>query len=141
MDLGLLKNANNKKEIFPLQLPFKGGGVCVCVGGGGGGGGGGGQQAAALPRSESSLEVSEELPEWVQNCMPLVSWVFHLNYHCPTSTYCKSVSILLLCSLPDILPTSVYLPADQNPHYTPWTRSRICVINKPRPHRKYCKNS
>ena len=27
-----------------------------------------------LPRSESSLEVSEELPEWVQNCMPLVSW-------------------------------------------------------------------
>ena len=33
--------------------------------------------AAALPRSESSLEVSEELPEWVQNCMPLVSLVFH----------------------------------------------------------------
>ena len=28
-------------------------------------------------RSESSLEVSEELPEWVQNCMPLVSLVFH----------------------------------------------------------------
>ena len=25
MDLGLLKNANNKKEFFPLQLPFKGG--------------------------------------------------------------------------------------------------------------------
>ena len=73
---------------------------------------------AADCRSESSLEVSEELPEWVQNCIPLVSWVFHLNYHCPTSTYCKSVSILLLCSLPDILPTSVYLPADQNPHYT-----------------------
>ena len=24
MDLGLLKNANNKKVIFPLQLPFKG---------------------------------------------------------------------------------------------------------------------
>ena len=23
MALGLLKNANNKKEIFPLQLPFK----------------------------------------------------------------------------------------------------------------------
>ena len=23
MDLGLLKNANNNKKIFPLQLPFK----------------------------------------------------------------------------------------------------------------------
>ena len=37
---------------------------------------------SSLPRSESSLEVSEKLPEWVQNCMPLVSLVFHKNYHC-----------------------------------------------------------
>ena len=27
---------------------------------------------AALPRSESSLEVSEELPEWVQNCIGIM---------------------------------------------------------------------
>ena len=90
-----------------------------------------------LPRSESSLEVSEELPEWVQNC--ICHWyhgrVFHLNYHCPTSTYCKSVSILLLCSLPDILPTSVYLPADQNPHYT--IEATMDPFTYLRQHRKY----
>ena len=46
-----------------------------------------------LPSTGSSLEVSEELPEWVQNCMPLVSWVFHLNYHCPTSTLILQVNL------------------------------------------------
>ena len=38
-----------------------------------------GLEAAALPWSESSLDVSEELPEWVQNCMPLVSSAFSLE--------------------------------------------------------------
>ena len=53
--------------------------------------------------------ISEELPEWVQNCVPLVSLVFHLNYHCPTSTYA---------------------PINVMPHYPPyghrWGKVGIC---------------
>ena len=59
--------------------------------------------------------ITEELPEWVQNwyhwCFTRTTAVTSRG----TSTDSKSVSILLLCSLPD-LPTSVYLPADPNPH-------------------------
>ena len=46
------------------------------------------------------------------------SKLYAIGMYCPFQRNFKSVSILLLCSLPDILPTSVYLPVDQNPHYT-----------------------